>query len=58
MTMKTEPNKYVERIRDLQQPSLLRVRCLSLIQEVYNHWKFLILARIRTTSNNDLNQAY
>ena len=32
-------NKYPERIRELRVGSLLRVSCLSLIQELYNHWE-------------------
>jgi hypothetical protein len=51
-------NKYDERIRDLGEPSLLRVRCLSLIQEVYNHWKISHPHAHSDYSNNDLNQAY
>ncbi|MGB0055622.1 MAG: hypothetical protein WBQ20_02470 [Methyloceanibacter sp.] len=49
--MKTVSQLYIlDEYATLRQAALLRVLCLSLIQEVYNHWKishlwFLLLAR-------------
>jgi hypothetical protein len=49
--LKTISQLYIlDEYATLRQAALLRVLCLSLIQEVYNHWKtshlwFLLLAR-------------
>jgi hypothetical protein len=52
-------NKHPKRIRALRSPSLLRVGCLSLVQEDYNHWK---ISRCRSDGvivhrSKDLHQA-